>query len=316
MSNSPTPADAASAAAGAPELKPRDNNLRLGLGLGFIGVVIFGMTLPITRLAVLELDPLFVTLARALIAAMMAVACLALTRAAPPPRDTWPSLFVFGSCVALGYPLLMGTAMKYAPASHGGVVLAVQPLLTALASMWVAGERPSPQFWACSLAGTAAAIAYAVMSSAGALELHWADLLLAAAAAVGCFGYAIGGHLTQRMPGWHVISWALTLMLPLLIVLLLASGVPDLGRISSVAWASLVFLGMFPMYLGFFAWNRALAIGGIAKVGQVQLVQPFITLAAASLLLGEVIGWMEIVFSVLVVGLVALGSRMRVTRQG
>ena len=99
-------------------------------------------------------------------------------------------------------------------------------------------------------------------------------------------------------------------------MLLLASGVPDLGRISSVAWASLVFLGMVPMYLGFFAWNRALAIGGIAKVGQVQLVQPFITLAAASLLLGEVIGWMEIVFSVLVVGLVALGSRMRVTRQG
>jgi drug/metabolite transporter (DMT)-like permease len=291
------------------------SSLGIGLALGLVGVVIFGITLPATRLAVLELDPGFVTFARALIAAGLAVIYLAAVRAAAPPRELWGSLAVFGLCTTIGYPLLMAIAMRYAPASHGGVVLAVQPLLTAMAGMYIAGERPSPAFWMCSLAGTAAALAYAILSSAGTLELHWADLLLAGAAVAGCYGYAMGGHLTRRMPGSHVISWAVVLMAPVILVLMLANGLPgEPGGVSWAAWAALLFVGMFPMYLGFFAWNRGLALGGIAKVGQMQLVQPFITLAAAALLLGERIGWLEIGFSVLVVGLVAAGSRMQVRR--
>ncbi len=290
-------------------------NLRLGLMLGLVGVLIFGITLPVTRIAVLEMDPLFMTTARALIAIALAAAFLAVARAPLPPRDMVPAMLGFGLCVVIGYPLLMGTAMRYAPASHGGVVLAVQPLITAIASMRVAGERPSPAFWVCSLAGTAAAIAYAVLSSAGTLELHWADLLLGGAAIAGSYGYAMGGHLTHRLAGWQVISWTLILMAPLMLLLLaFVAPIPDVTRVSWAAWGGLVYVGMFSMYLGFFAWNRALAIGGIAKVGQMQLVQPFITLGASVLLLGETIGWMEIVFSVLVVGLVALGSRMRVRR--
>jgi drug/metabolite transporter (DMT)-like permease len=291
------------------------HNLRLGLALGFVGVVIFGITLPMTRIAVLELDPLFVTTGRALIATAMAAAFLLVARAPLPPRDMWPSLLMFGLCVVIGYPLLMGTAMKYAPASHGGVILAVQPLITALASMRVASERPSPAFWTCSLAGSAAAVIYALVSSAGTLELHWADLLLVGAAAAGSFGYAIGGHLTHRLAGWQVISWAMLLLSPLVVILMFGfSALPEVSRVSWSAWGCLLYVGMFSMYLGFFAWNRALAIGGIAKVGQMQLTQPFITLAASSLLLGERIGWLEIAFSTLVVGLVAMGSRMRVAR--
>lgn len=304
-----------SASSSEPAVRSPSANLRLGLALGLVGVTIFGITLPATRIAVLELEPSFVTFARALIAASMAGAFLLIARAPAPPRDLLPGLAVFGLCVTIGYPLLMGIAMRYAPASHGGVVLAVQPLITALASMWVAGERPSPAFWGCSLAGTAAALTYAVVSSAGELDLHWADLLLAGAAISGSFGYAMGGHMTHRMPGWQVISWALVMISPLVFVLLLASGLPgDPGRISWAAWGALLFVGMFPMYLGFFAWNRGLALGGIAKVGQMQLVQPFVTLAAAALLLGEHVGLLEIAFSVLVVFLVGLGSRMRVRR--
>lgn len=290
-------------------------NLALGLLLGLVGVTIFGITLPMTRIAVLELDPAFVTFARALIAAALASVYLLAVRAALPPRDTWVSLAIFGLCTTIGYPLLMAIAMRSAPASHGGVILAVQPLLTALAAMIIAGERPSPAFWGCSLAGTAAAVTYALLSSAGTFELHWADILLACAAAAGCYGYAMGGHLTARMPGSHVISWAVVMMSPLMLALMLASGLPrSIASVSWAAWAALLFVGMFPMYLGFFAWNRGLAIGGIAKVGQMQLVQPFITLAAAAALLGERIGWLEIVFSTVVVGLVALGSQMRVRR--
>ncbi len=315
----PNRSDVAQQVSNPNRLKP---NLRLGLALGLIGVVVFGTTLPVTRIAVLELDPLYVTTVRALIACVLAAAFLLVAGVAPPPRDTLPTLFVFGLCVVVGYPLLMGTAMRYAPASHGGVVLAVQPLLTATASLWVAGERPSPAFWACSLAGSTAAVAYAVISSAmtsgatsgsWAMELHWADLLLAGAAIAGSYGYTLGGHLTQRMPGWLVISWALIVMLPIMLVVYALVPKPAVAP-SGTAWACLVFLGMFPMYLGFFAWNRGLSIGGIAKVGQVQLIQPFITLAAAALLLGERIGWLEITFSTLVVGLVALGSRLRVSR--
>ena len=309
MSGSP-----AEARPGTLDPPPRAGNLSLGLALGLVGVLIFGVTLPVTRIAVLELDPLFVTAARAVFAAGLAAGVLVIARVGLPPRDMLPSLAVYGLCVTIGYPLLMGTAMKVAPASHGGVVLAVQPLITAMASMWIAGERPSPQFWACSLAGTAAALTYAVLSSAGTMELHWADMLLARAAIAGSYGYTMGGHLTQRVPGWHVISWALVMMAPVMALLLLLAPKPEIVQISWTAWASIAFLGMFPMYLGFFAWNRGLAIGGIAKVGQMQLVQPFITLAASAVLLGERIGAMEIAFSALVVGLVALGSRMRVRR--
>ncbi len=297
------------------DTRPEPSRLRLGLTLGLVGVVIFGITLPMTRIAVLEMDPVFVMAGRALIAIAMAAAFLAVARAPVPPRDMWPLLASFGVCVVIGYPLLMGTAMRYAPASHGGVVLAVQPLITALASMRVAGERPSPAFWTCSIAGSVAAVVYAVASSAGTLELHWADLLLAGAAVSGSIGYAIGGHLTHRLPGWQVISWAMILLAPVVIVIMLAfARWPAVRQVSWSAWGCLLYVGMFSMYLGFFAWNRGLAIGGIAKVGQMQLVQPFITLAASALLLGERIGWLEIAFATIVVGLVGLGSRMRVAR--
>lgn len=289
-------------------------NIPLGLALGMLGVITFAITLPVTRIVVMELDPLFVTIARALMAATMAAVVLLLWRVPFPPRHTLLPLFLFGCCVTIGYPILMGTAMRYAPASHGGVVLAVQPLITAVASVWLAGERPSIGFWICSIAGSLSTVLYAVLSGAGQSDFHWADLLLAGAAIMGSVGYTIGGRLTHRLPGWQVISWALIVMTPVLLVMLAASPVPRLGAISATSWIGLGFLGAFPMYLGFFAWNRGLAIGGIARVGQTQLIQPFITLTASALLLGEHIGWLELGFATIVVILVAVGARMRVAR--
>lgn len=287
--------------------------------LGALGVLIFGLTLPMTRIAVLELDPLFVTIGRALIAALCAGLLIGWQRLRPPPREVWGTLFVFGICVVLGYPLLVGFAMQHAPSSHGGVVLAVQPLITALASMWVAGERPSPAFWICSVAGTAVAFTYALISGAGETSLHWADLLLAVAAVLGSCGYAMGGHLSRRMTGSHVIAWALVAVTPVILILLAAShiaaGLPPLTHVTWPAWGAFIYVGVFSMFLGFFPWNKALAMGGIAKVGQIQLLQPFVTLTAAWLLLGERIGWLEVIFSALVVAIVATGSRMRVTRR-
>lgn len=282
--------------------------------LGLIGVVIFGLTTPATRTAVLELDPLFITLGRALLAAALAAITLMIARPTPPRRSDWPRLALFALCSIIGFPLLMTVAMQYTPASHAAVVLAVLPLLTAMTGVVVARERPSPGFWACAVAGTAAVVVYSLATGAGSPDLQWADLLLAGAALSAATAYALGGEMAQRIGGWEVISWALVFSSPALLVLFLFLQVPINWQASPPAWAGFIFVSVFSQFLGFFAWNKGMALGGIARVGQMQLLQPFVTLAAAAALLGERVGWIEIVFAALVVALVALSWRLRVSR--
>ena len=186
--------------------------------------------------------------------------------------------------------------MQYAPASHGAVVLAVLPLLTAMAGALVAGERPSLGFWACGVAGTGAVLVYSLLSGGGSGDLHWADLLLAASAISAAMAYALGGEMARRIGGWEVISWALVFSSPAMLVLVLLSG-PINWAASASAWAGFLYVSVFSMFLGFFAWNKGMAMGGIARIGQIQLLQPFVALAAASALLGESVGWLEIAFA-------------------
>jgi drug/metabolite transporter (DMT)-like permease len=281
--------------------------------LGLVGVVIFGLTLPATRLAVADLDPLFVTAGRSLVAAVLASLALLWARSKPPLRREWPRLAAFALFSIVGFPLLMAIAMQHAPASHGAVVLAVLPLLTAMAGAMVAGERPSPGFWACGVAGTGSVLAYSLMTGAGSSELQWADLLLAVAAFCAAMAYALGGEMARRIGGWEVISWALVMSAPAMLALVLLSGPVNWSARAS-AWAGFLYVSVFSMFLGFFAWNRGLALGGIARVGQLQLLQPFVALAASAALLGETVGWIEVGFAALVVAIVALGWRMRVAR--
>ena len=201
--------------------------LRQAFLLGLIGVIVFGLTMPATRAAVLELDPLFVSLGRALLAAVLAAITLLLARARPPERRDWPRLFWFALCSIIGFPLLMTVAMQYAPASHAAVVLAVLPLLTAMAGVLVARERPSVGFWACGAAGTAVVLVYALISSGSSSDLNWADLLLACAALSAATAYALGGELSHRVGGWEVISWALVASAPVLLVLFFLVGSAD-----------------------------------------------------------------------------------------
>jgi drug/metabolite transporter (DMT)-like permease len=282
--------------------------------LGILGVAIFGLTLPATRVAVAELDPLFVTAGRSLVAAALAGVALLWARPEPPGRRDWPRLAAFAAFSIVGFPLLMAIAMQHAPASHGAVVLAVLPLLTAMAGALVAGERPSLGFWACGLAGTGAVIVYALLVGSVGGDLRWADLLLAAAALCAAMAYALGGEMARRIGGWEVICWALVFSAPGMLALVALSG-PINWSASPAAWAGFLYVSVFSMFLGFFAWNKGLALGGIAKVGQIQLLQPFVALAASAALLGETVGLLEIGFAVLVVGIVALGWRMRVARR-
>lgn len=289
------------------------NPERAGLVLGLTGVVIFGLTLPATRAALNGLDPWLIGLGRGLVAAFAAAIVLLATRQKWPPRETWASLAIASAGVVLAFPLLATLAMQYVPAAHGGIVLAILPLATAVAGVISAGERPSKGFWACSIAGTAAVLAFALIEGAGAEGVRTADLLLAAAIVAVAIGYAEGGVLARSMGGWQVICWALVIAAPILLAVLIFMGTPINWSAPASAWAGFLYLALFSQFIGFFAWYQGLALGGVAKVGQLQLLQTFVTLGAAALLLGEQITWIEIGFALLVVALVAAGQRMRVS---
>ena len=290
------------------------SDLTKGYLLGFAGVVIFGLTLPFTRIAVAELDPFAVSLWRAVVATGVAAAFLFATRQPWPERADLKRLAATGAGVVIGFPVFSSVAMQWAPAAHGGVVLGALPLATAIMGALLAGERPSPLFWLWSIAGSALVIVYALWD--GGAELHAADTLLVLAVISAAAGYAIGGDLSRRLGGWQVISWALILMLPLTLPAALwrLSGLN--WQASWPAWGAFLYLAVMSQFAGFFFWNAGLAKGGVAKVGQVQLLQTFVTLTAAALMLGETLSVRTLAFAVAVAGAVWFGRKARVVRRG
>jgi drug/metabolite transporter (DMT)-like permease len=282
---------------------------RLGLLLGFIGMVIFGGTLPATRIAVSEIDPIALTALRTAIAGLCSLVLLLVLRRPLPPRALWPQLVIAMLCVAVLFPLLMSMGMQRVDASHGGVVLGVLPIATALVAVAMTHERPRPLFWIASVAGAALVIAFSLRQGGGAFSTG--DLLLFAAVAVSAIGYAFSGRLTSHMPGWEVISWILVIALPLSIPAAALSMPADVTHIALKPWLGLLYVALFSQWIGFFAWNAGLAIGGIARVSQVQLLQPFVTFALAATFAGETITLQILLFAAAVVATVAISTRTR-----
>lgn len=292
-----------------PPPRPTSDQLR-GLAYGVVGMVIFGLTLPAAKAAVEEFSPVIVGIGRTVIAAAVAAVILLVVRAPLPERRHWPALIGTAAGVVVGFPLLSAIAVQYAPAGHAGVVLGLLPLATAVAAATLAGERPSWLFWLTAVLGAGLVTAFSLRG--GDQELRFADLLLAAATASAAFGYALGGKLSRHMGGWKVICWALIFALPLTLPVTLAV-LPNVNwQAGPAAWSGLLYVALFSQLIGFFAWNRGLALGGIARVGQVQLLQTFITLIAAALLLSERIDAATIGFAAAVVVVVAIGQRARV----
>lgn len=277
-----------------------------GLVWGLIGVAAFSVTLPATRVAVASLDPVVVGLGRAVVAAACAAFVLAATRSPRPPRALWHRLAIVAAGVIVGFPMLTAWAMQHVPASHGAVVIGLLPLATAGAGAWLAHERPALRFWVFAVAGSLVVIGFAAWKGGGAL--HVADLLLLGAVISAAIGYAEGARLTRLIGGWQVISWALLLAAPIVAVpAWLALG--DVRAVPWTAWAAFAYVSVVSMYVGFFAWYKGLALGGIASVGQVQLLQPFLTIAFSALLLGEAIDASTLVAAALVIAAIALGRR-------
>jgi drug/metabolite transporter (DMT)-like permease len=291
-----------------------------GLGLGLLGVTIFALTLPMTRLAVGTaqaplLSGQFVAFGRASVAGILSALLLLATRAPWPTPEQVRGLAVVALGVVFGFPLFTSIAMRELQAVHASVMVGVLPLATAAVAARLQQQRPAPGFWLCAAAGAALVVTFALLhGDQSGLRLQWADMLLLLGMGCAAAGYAWGARLAHSMRPDHVICWALTLSLPVNLPLALQQW--PAAAVPASAWAAFAYVAVFSMWLGFFAWYGGLAKGGAVRVSQVQLVQPFLGMLFAAALLGEPLDARSLGFGLAVIATVILGRRMPVRQPG
>jgi drug/metabolite transporter (DMT)-like permease len=278
-----------------------------GWGNGFLGVLIFSGSLPATRVAVMDFSPVFLTAARASIAGLLGLVLLIGFGEKRPVRGDLVSLAVVSLGVVVGFPLLTALALEHITSAHSIVFIGLLPLSTAVFGAIRGGERPRPAFWLFSCLGSVLVAGFALMRDFSASPAG--DLLMLAAIIVCGLGYAEGAKLSRRLGGWQVISWALVLSLPVMLVISAVSMPPSFARVAQPAWISLIYVSLFSMLIGFVFWYRGLAQGGIAAVGQLQLLQPFFGLVLAAALLHEPVSAAMVAVTLAVVACVAGAKR-------
>ncbi len=283
-----------------------------GMLIGFIGIFIFSLTLPVTKITVEILNPYFLCFARALLAGILAGGYLIYTKAPIPDAKQIRQFAIVALGVVFIFPLFINIAMTTGEASHAGVILGIMPLATVVAGVLLFQERPSLGFWASALTGCFLVCTYAYLNSEGGFR--YTDLLLLIACAANGIAYAIGGNLSRTMNAKQVISWTLVLSLPINLIGSVFTFQESYLVASASIWISFLYLGIFSMFIGFFFWYGGMAIGGISRVSQVQLLQPFCTLLASAILVSEPITWMNILFAGLVITTVMIGRQMLVRR--
>ncbi|WPH14776.1 DMT family transporter [Variovorax paradoxus] len=288
----------------------------LGMWLGVIGVALFAITLPMTRLATgtqgaPQLSPWFVTLGRAALAGILSMVFLLATRSPRPAAHQWKPLGMAVLGNVIGYPLLLGYALRVVTASHAAVVTALLPLVTAAVAAWVLHQRARLGFWLCAIAGSVLVVLFSVLrASQGGhgFGFEWADLLLVGAVVAASFGYIYGAQVTPSLGAERVICWVCVMALPVTLPATLALWPAE--PIATSAWLGFVYVGVFSMWIGFFAWYRGLALGGALRVSQTQLLQPFLSILASIPLLGEPLDVVTLGFAIAVVCTVVLGKRL------
>ena len=291
-------------------------DINKGLWLGLLGIVIFSVTLPMTRLAVgtpdaPQMSGLFIAMGRAVVAGGLSAALLLMTRAQLPARRDWLPLVITAGGIVFGFPLFTSIAMRHVEAMHASVIVGVLPLATAVVGALLHRQRPSTGFWLCAGLGSALVIVFAVLRSDNSdLGISYADLLLLAAMLCAAVGYCYGGRLAGYMRAEHVICWALIISLPFTLPLTIYSWPTQVIR--PAAWWAFTYVAVFSMWLGFFAWYRGLALGGTVRVSQVQLVQPFLSMLFAIPLLGEKLDGVTVSFGLAVIAAVFIGKKMPV----
>lgn len=273
-----------------------------GWGSGLIGVIIFSASLPATRVAVMGFSPVFLTSARALIAALLAITALVVLRQTRPSRKDFAPLAIVAIGVVIGFPLLTALALQHITSARSIVFIGLLPLATAIFGVLRGGERPAPEFWAFSCGGSLIVGLYAWSQSTDGTLIG--ELLMLVAIIICGLGYAEGAVLSRRLGGWQVISWALALAAPAMVILAAISWPSDWSRATVPVWIGLAYVSAFSMLIGFVFWYRGLALGGIAGVGQLQLLQPFFGLMLAGVLLGEPVSGLMVAVTVVIVACV------------
>ena len=294
--------------------RPAASALLRGLAWGALGVLAFSLSLPTTQVAVRELGPVFATAGRAVGAAVLAALYLGSRRARLPSRALVPGLLVVAAGVVVGFPLFTALALQRTDSAHGAVIVGLLPAATAVLGVLRTGERPSPAFWAACAAGALAVAVFAVVRGAGLPTTADGLTLLAVLSAAA--GYAEGARLAPLLGSDQVICWALLLSVPLALPFLVADVLHAPPSASGAGWACFAYTAAISMFLGFFAWYRGLALGGVAKVSQVQLVQPLLTVAESVVLFGQRLEPAAVVTAVVVLACVAAAQRTRVAAGG
>lgn len=252
---------------------------------GLLGVIIFSGSLPATRIAVLDLDPFFVTVARAAFAGILALIVLVINKEKFPQKTQFLSLGIVALGVVIGFPLLSALALGYVTSAHSIVFVGILPVSTAVFGIILGGERPKPVFWIFSILGSLLVVGYALRQGISSSPVG--DILMLFSVILCGLGYAEGGKLSKTLGGWQVISWALVFSLPVALPLTFIFLPPTVAHVGIGAWASLAYVSLFSMFIGFIFWYKGLAQGGIASIGQLQLLQPFFGLILAAGLLHE-----------------------------
>ena len=279
-----------------------------GMLIGFVGILIFSLTLPITKIAVQSFNPYFIAFGRAALAGIAAASYLFMTKASLPSQSEFIKLIIIALGVVFGFPIFTTVAMTHGASSHGAVILGLLPLAITVIGVIRFGERPSLGFWVVSLIGAVIVMSYALIQGSG--RFSYFDGLVAMGGLCACMGYVEGGQLSKKMNPVAVISWALVIALP---INLIASGyffMDEYLDASKTAWVSFLYLSFFSMYAGFFFWYKGLAMGGNARVSQMLLLQPFCTLVASSILLTDPLTATNLFFAALVVLIVMIGKKM------
>ena len=288
----------------------------LGMWLGVIGVTVFAITLPMTRLATgtqaaPQLSPWFVTVGRAALAGLLSAVFLLATRSPLPRPHHWKPLGMAMLGNAVGYPLLLGYALRVVTASHAAVITALLPLVTAAVAALVLHQRARLGFWVCAVAGSLLVVAFSVLRASqhgGGFGFEWADLLLVGAVIAASFGYIYGAKVTPSLGAERVICWVCVMALPVTLPATLLMWPQQ--AVATSAWVGFVYVGVFSMWIGFFAWYRGLALGGALRVSQTQLLQPFLSILAAIPLLGEALDLVTLGFAAAVVSTVVLSKKL------
>ncbi len=281
-----------------------------GMLIGFIGVLIFSLTLPLTRIAVQEMTPFYLSFGRGVIAGVCGALMLLVTQSPLPTKSQLKKLLITAFCVVYGFPIFTSIAMKTLPSAHSGIVLGILPLASSAIGAIRFSERPSVGYWVSAICGTVLVLAYSMIDSGEGLAIG--DIWLLLAILTAAIGYSEGGKLSEEMGAIKVISWAVAITLPINIPISYLFANSALTDLSVNVLVSFLYLGVFSAFIGFFFWYKGIALGGVARVGQVQLLQPFLTLICAYFLMGESITFLNLVFAIAVLLVVLIGKNTKI----